>query len=207
MVFVAKIGGRSAWLAWPAGLVCLGVVLTLVVMAAPGVPAAVDFVGSTLRGGTAARAAEAAEAERRERIGEAATDCRSLYPDRLWAELTWTPEVLLSQNGDAPAVDESLLAALTPAVRFTCAWRLEDGRSIRSTVSTVPDGGASIAQAALSAVGFGCSVEGERVHCERSADGVTEVHDLQGETWLATVMDRWTSDDYAADTYARAFAP
>ena len=44
-------------------------------------------------------------------------DCRALYPDRLWAELTWTPDVLLSQSLAPPAgEDTSLIDALAPAV-------------------------------------------------------------------------------------------
>ncbi|KEP74071.1 hypothetical protein HR12_22335, partial [Microbacterium sp. SUBG005] len=49
---MARIGGRSLWLAWPAGIFCAAAVVALGVLAAPGIPTAVGFVGDTLRAGT-----------------------------------------------------------------------------------------------------------------------------------------------------------
>jgi hypothetical protein len=184
-------------------LICVGVIGVLLVLAIPGVPAAVEFIGSTLRGASASTSAdsEAAAAD-----AEPATDCRSLYPDRLWSELTWTPEVLLSQGAAAPATTTSLVGALTPTVRFSCIWKTEDGRSIATTVAAVSGAAAAVAQAALSADGFACAVEGDLVHCERERDGVTEIHDLRGETWVASTLTGWVPDDYATLVAGRAFA-
>lgn len=189
-------------MAWPAALVCVGVIVALLWLALPGIPGAVDFVGSTLRGATAASAADEAVAD--DAAAEPVTDCRSLYPDRLWAELTWTPDVLLSPSTDAPS--STLTAALAPRVRITCTWRVGDGRSIRSTVADVDEGAVAVAQAALTAEGFACTTEGERLHCERTSGDVVELHDLQGTVWLSSVLTAWEPDDYGAQTASRAFA-
>ncbi|GAA2081105.1 hypothetical protein GCM10009758_30510 [Microbacterium hatanonis] len=197
---MAKVGGRSAWIAWPALLFCAAVVLVLLWLAAPGVPGAISFVGDTLRSATTATAASAPD-----EADEAATDCRTLYPDRLWAELTWTPEVLLSQNGAAPAATTTLAQALAPTVRFTCTWTTEDGRSASTTLADVAAGSGPIASATLASEGFSCAEDGERLHCERTAGDVVEMHDLQGTAWLSTVLTNWQPEDYGAQTAARAF--
>lgn len=198
---MAKVGGRSPWIAWPAALVCAGVIGVLVVLAVPGIPGAVDFVGATLRGATSAPVADGAAAA----PDQEATDCRSLYPDRLWAELTWTPDVLLSQDAAAPATATTLVAALTPQVRFSCGWRTDDGRSIRTTLAGVGGDAAPVAQAALSAEGFACAAEGAHVHCARTTDDVTEIHDLRGDIWLSSVLTGWSPTDYGELTASRAF--
>src|SRR3546814_15333014 len=93
---MARVSGRSLWIAWPIGVICAGVIGALVWLAAPGVPGAIDFVGTTLRGATSAPVADGEDAAATP--ADPMTDCRGLYPARLWAEPTWTPEVLLSQN-------------------------------------------------------------------------------------------------------------
>lgn len=199
---MAKVGGRSAWIAWPAMIGCIGVIGVLLVLAVPGVPGAIDFVGTTLRGATSAPAADGAGGP----AEEAATDCRDLYPDRLWAELTWTPQALLSQNASAPATAANLVTALAPDVRFTCVWNAEDGRNIVTTVASVGDAASAVAQAALSADGFSCGVEDELAHCERTRDGITEIHDLRGGTWVASILTGWVPEDYSTQVASRAFA-
>ncbi|MFJ6651285.1 hypothetical protein ACIQLJ_00645 [Microbacterium sp. NPDC091313] len=199
---MARVGGRSAWIAWPIGLMCAGVVAVLVWLALPGIPGAVQFTGDMLRGATSA---PLADGEGADATAQPATDCRSLYPDRLWAELTWTPQVLLSQNTAAPATTTALTAALTPSVRFTCTWRVADGRSISTTLASVADGSGEVAQAALTAEGFACTGGVDDLHCARTRDDVTEVHDIRGTAWLSSVLTRWQPDDYAEQTASRAF--
>ncbi|MFG6446306.1 hypothetical protein ACFXP7_13415 [Microbacterium sp. P06] len=198
---MAKVGGRSAWIAWPAMLFCAAVVGVLVWLALPGVPGAITFVGETLRSATTDASASAPDEP-----ADPATDCRSLYPDRLWAEMTWTPEVLLSQNAAPPASTTTLAQALAPTVRFTCTWTTEDGRIASTTLADVRGGSEAVAQAALVAEGFSCDTRDERVHCERSAGDVTELHDLRGTAWLSTVLTRWMPEDYGSQTAERAFA-
>ena len=201
---MAKVGGRSAWIAWPAALLCVAVIGALLWLATPGVPAAVSFIGDTLRAATSPPSADGDEAQAAA-DAQPATDCRSLYPDPLWAELVWTPQVLLSQSASAPATSTTLAQALAPSVTFTCTWKTDDGRSISSTVAQVADGSAAVAQAALTSEGFSCALQGERVHCERAAGDVTEVHDLRGTGWLSSVLASWSPVDYAVLTASRVF--
>jgi hypothetical protein len=202
---MARVGGRSLWLAWPIGVICAAVVAALLYLAVPGLPTAVRFTGDLLRGATAAPVAGGEGSAVGGTPEPAATDCRSLYPDRLWSQLVWTPDVLLSQTLAAPAASSPLADALGPAVRFTCTWRVSDARWISSTVAAVVPGSATIAAAALTADGFSCSVDGDAVHCERTRDGATEIHDVRGQTWLSSVLHGWSVDDYAALTASRAF--
>lgn len=201
---MAKVGGRSAWIAWPAALICVAIVGALLWLATPGVPAAVSFIGDALRAATSPPSADGDDAQAAAEA-EPASDCRSLYPNALWAELVWTPQVLLSKSTSAPATATTLAQALAPTVAFTCTWNTDDGRSITSTVASVADGAAAVAQAALPSEGFACTPEGERLHCERSAGGVTELHDLRGTVWLSSVLARWSPEDYGALTASRVF--
>jgi len=200
---MARVSGRSLWVAWPAGVLCAAVIAALLWLAAPGVPGAVDMIGTMLRGASATPSADGA--------GDAATDaapatdCRDLYPDPLWAELTWTPDVLLSQNTDPPATASALATALTPAVRFTCTWRTGDGRSVSTTVATVPVDTAPVAHAALAAEGFDCTLEDGAARCERARGTVREVHDLRGDVWLSSVLDDWAPEDYSTQVASRVF--
>ena len=56
---MARIGGRSLWLAWPVGLLCAGIVGALVWVALPAVPGTVNWIGDTLRAATSAPVAAA----------------------------------------------------------------------------------------------------------------------------------------------------
>lgn len=197
---MAKVGGRVAWIAWPAMLGCVAVIVVLLALAVPGIPGTVDFVGSTLRAATAAQAEETDTT-----VAEPPKECRELYPDRLWVDLTWTPTARLSPDASAPDADAALVTALGPAVRFSCVWTTEDGRSIRSTLSTVAAGSAPIAQAALSALGASCTMDGDRMHCERVAGEVTRIDDIQGDTWLSSTLTGWLPEQYGAQTASTAF--
>lgn len=197
---MAKVSGRVSWIAVPAMLICLGVVAVLLYLAIPAIPGAVDFVGTTLRTGTAAHTPEPDA-----RKTDPATDCRSMYPDRLWSELTWTPDMLLSQGADAPATDAALVTALAPQVRFSCTWRVEDGRSIQTTVASVGADSAAVAQAALAGAGFACENRDALLHCQRATGSVTEIHDLRDGTWVASRLDAWEPDDYDAQVLSRVF--
>lgn len=198
---VAKVGGRSSWIAWPTALICVGVIGVLLWLAAPGVPAAVSFVGDTLRGASSAPRADTAGAA----DVEPPTECRGLYPDGLWATLTWTPDVLLTPSTAAPATSPALTQALAPEVRFTCTWTAAPDLSVVTTLATVPEGAVAIAQATLSSEGFSCEPVGERTRCQRTSGSTLEVHDLQGTDWLATLQTNWLPEGYAEKTAARVF--
>jgi hypothetical protein len=200
---MARVGGRSLWIAWPMGVICAGVVAALVWLAVPGVPGMVEFAGNMLRGATSAPSADGAGGA--SAAAEPASDCRSLYPDRLWADLTWTPDVLLSQSAAAPVTATALPAALAPVVHFTCTWRVSDAQRIATTVAGVAAGSTAIAEAALAADGFACTAAVDGVHCERERDGVREIHDIRGDVWLSSQLVGWEPEDYAGQTAARAF--
>lgn len=197
---MARVGGRSLWLAWPIGVICAAIVAVLVWLAAPGVPAAIDFVGATLRASTSTAAADEAED-----AAQPGTDCRDVYPDALWAELVWTPDVLLSQSAAPPATAPALVAALAPHVRLSCSWRAGEGRSASTTIADVPPDAPVLAQTALTAEGFTCAAEGEGVHCERTEAGIVEIHDLRGGVWISSVLTGWMPKDYAAQVASRVF--
>jgi hypothetical protein len=191
------IGGRSAWLAWPVGVACAGVVAALAYLAAPGIPTAVAFVGDLLRAGTSAPQAEATTAGANAAGKALSDDCRSLYPDGLWVEMSWTPHVILSQSTAAPATFAPTVAdALSPRVRMTCDWRNDAGATVTTTLSSVDGAGSAIARAGLAAQGFSCEDSGDGVRCTRTKGGVVEDQVVRGGLWLVTVERGWTPDRY-----------
>lgn len=197
---MARIGGRSAWIAWPAGLLCAGIVAALCVLAAPGVPAAVTFVGDTLRAGSTTPPYTDAP-----RTPGPAETCRDLYTQPLWSSLVWSPEALLSQRRSGALSTPEAVAAATPTPVVTCHWRGEAGRWLETTVSTVSPEGATAVQATLSGQGFACSAADATVHCERASAGVSEVHDLRGDRWVSSTFSGWMPDGYAGIVASRAF--
>lgn len=196
---MARIGGRSLWLAWPVGLLCLAAVAALGILAAPGVPIAVTFVGDTLRAASAHPAAVAADP------AEPASDCRHLYSQPLWSSLVWSPDALLSQRRTPASSTPEAVAAASATVVVTCHWRGAGGRFVETTVSTVtPEGGAAV-KTTLVAQGFTCDDVAETTHCERRTDDLVEVHDLRGDRWVSSTLSGWMPDDYAAIVASHAF--
>jgi len=196
---MARIGGRSLWLAWPAGLLCAAAVVALAVIAAPGVPLAVGFVGDTLRAATGRHVVADTPPP------TPAADCRHLYSQPLWSLLVWSPQALLSQRHTAPASTPEAVAAAGPTVVVTCHWRGEAGRFIETTVSTVTPEGAAAVTTTLAAQGFACSVVADTTHCERAAGELLEVHDLRADRWVSSTLSGWMPDDYAAIVASHAF--
>lgn len=196
---MARVGGRNAWIAWPAGIICTVVVAILIVLALPGVPGAVTFVGDTLR---AARSAPTATPEPSR---TPAATCGELYTPELWSSLVWSRDNLLTQRRTPAASTPEAVAASGATVVVTCHWRGRAGRSLETTVSTVTPEGASAVQATLSSQGFGCQVSGDTAHCERASGGVVEEHDLRGDRWVSSTLTNWMPDDYAAVVASCAF--
>ena len=196
---MARIGGRSLWLAWPAGLVCAGVVGVLAWLALPGLPATFAFVGDTLR--AASTRTEAPQPPPLATValdGSADIDCRDLYPRTLWGELAWAPDAMLMQNRAAPATSvATLVDALQPVVRVTCAWHGPLG-SIVSTLAVVDAGAAAVADAALRAQGFACEAFESGVACRRESGGIVEEEAVRDGLWLSSVERQWHPDDYGA---------
>lgn len=198
------IGGRSGWLAWPVGIVCAGVVGALVAMAAPAVPTAVTLAGDVLRAGAAASESSSVPPEPLAKIGTALTDdCRTLYPGPLWLELTWNPNVVLSQNqSPPPTAAATVLQALAPSVRMTCSWHTASGAVVSTTLADVTAPPA-VAQAALQSAGFACAAVGDGIRCARTKDGVTEDHVVRDGVWVATVERGWQPPGYADEIVTR----
>jgi hypothetical protein len=189
---VARTGGRNSWIAWPIGLLCASVVAALAWLSQPLVPVSIAWMGDMLRTATSPPVAAApgeSVASRASAPGD--IDCRALYPDRLWAELTWTPTVLTD--------------ALTPSVRISCHWRTTDGGSVDSTLARVGADAAVIADASLRGQGFTCATDADAVVCSRSVGDVLEEHTFRGGLWLSSVERAWHPEAYAARVAAQVW--
>lgn len=195
---MARIGGRSLWLAVPVGMLCIAVVAALLWLAVPMVPVAVAWVGDSLRTSTGGADEASPAAHPAQELAAGATlDCRDVYPDLLWAQLIWHGDVLLSQSTQpAPIAAPELVDALAPSVLLTCSWRLAEGTSIVSTVAAVSPDAAAIAEPALAAQGFSCATADTALRCTRTQAGGTEEHVLRDGLWLMSVATGWTPDAY-----------
>lgn len=194
---MARIGGRSTWIAVPAGILCAVVVGTLVYLSLPAVPMTGAWVLATAERAVTNLTTPQTAAAGDGRTGADATDCRDLYPDNLWAELTWKPDVLLRQDTTPPATSvTTLVEALAPTVRLTCAWTFGETGTIASTLATVAPDASALAEAALRGQGFECSVTDGVVRCVREQAGVVEEHVVHGELWLSSVETGWHPEDY-----------
>lgn len=204
---MARIGGRSTWLAVPAGLLCVAVVGALVYLALPMVPVAVTWAGEALRAATAPRPIPTAGPTPAQLAAQgSAIDCRTLYPDELWAELTWKGGALLSQTKAPPATEVTPLTdALAPTPQVTCSWRLDTGGGIVTTLAGVADGAADIADAALRAAGFSCGRDAGALHCHRVRGDVIEEHTMRGGLWLSSIESVWHPEDYGARVEAHVW--
>jgi len=196
---MARIGGRNSLIAVPAGVVCAAVVASLVWLSLPMVPVAVGWVGDTLRNATAVRPDAAAElTPARTALDGGAVDCRTLYSDDLWNELTWRPGSLLNQSLAAPATTATAFAdAAAPQVVVTCTWRFDSG-GIVTTLARVDADASSIAEPALTGDGFSCRADAAATVCDRTRDGVREEHTLRDGLWLVSVETTWHPEDFGA---------
>jgi len=198
---MAKVGGRSTVLAVPATILCLGVVAVLVWLALPAVPFGVQWVGDALRGPTSAPAAESGGGAPVATASASAAECRALYTDGLWQELSQRAGGDPVQDASPPATSAtSLVAALTPAVRVTCSWTGTQVGHIVTTVSDVAPSSTGIARAALESQGFDCSGYGDGVRCLRTAGDVVDDQVIRGGVWLSSVLTSWQPAQYTERT-------
>ncbi len=204
---VAKTGGRNSWIAWPAALLCAAVVAALGWLSQPILPASVLWVGDMLRAASTPPIVVPATpllATVAQEPGD--VDCRALYPDDLWAELTWTPHVLLSQNYTPPPTSvTALVDALSPSVRISCHWRTSEGGLIVTTLATVSADAGAVADAALRGQGFSCTTDADAVVCARTAGEVTEEHVFRGGLWLSSAETAWSPTAYGARVAAHVW--
>ena len=197
---MARLGGRNSWIAVPAGLACAAIVAGLVWLSMPMVPVTVAWAGDMLRNATAPRAEPTpGDTPARRAATGGALDCRAIYSDALWNELTWTGRTLLDQSFDPSATAVvSLTEVLAPQVRLTCAWTTDDRGSVVSTLAVIAADGPGLAEAALRGQGFSCSTGDHGLHCARSEGSTLETHVLRDGLWLSSVERTWHPDDYAA---------
>lgn len=195
---MARIGGRNLWIAVPAGLLCAGIVGALVYLAVPMVPSVVTWTGDTLRDATTRAAEVTAEPSPAEVAASGDLDCRALYPDRLWSEMVWRGDVLLSQDFATPVTaTPGLVDAVSPSVRVACAWRTESGPSIVSTLAAVDPAAGEAAAQLLRANSFTCAEGFGGISCTRERGSVIESHVFSGGLWLSSVETRWHPEEYA----------
>ena len=194
---MARIGGRNSWIAVPAGVICAAVVGALVWLSLPMVPVTVAWIGETLRRATSPAPTTTSEPSAAMQAAEGgAIDCRTLYPDDLWNELTWRGGSLLNQTATPPATEAaSLVEAVTPEVLVTCEWSFASG-SIVTTLSRVPTDARPIAEAAFAGQGFSCTTSDAALVCARTRGEVLEEHTLRDDLWLASVESPWHPEDY-----------
>lgn len=192
---MARIAGRSNWVAWPVGVICAAVVAALAVLSTPMVPPAVQWVGDALRGPTYPPVAGSDAPD----TGTADTAaCRALYTSALWSELTARTGGDPLQDASAPAVSATtVVAALEPAVRTTCTWTAMAGGTITTTLADVDPDAVAIADAALTSQGFACSTSGAGVSCSRTDGDVTEEITLRDGAWLSSRLDGWHPNLYS----------
>ncbi len=194
------IGGRNGWVAWPAGLLCAGVVAGLVYLAAPAVPSVVRYVGETARSAPSLWQAGGGAPPQK----ELTEDCRTLYPGVLWVVLGWNPEVVLAQSKQLPALSATPVRdGLQPQVRMTCAWRNSTGGTVSTTLSAVDARAADLAQPGLAAAGFACRAAGDGIRCTKKSGDTTEDEVVRGGMWLSTTEVSWHPPGYSEQLIKR----
>lgn len=197
---MARVGGRNSAIAVPAGLICAAIVAALVWLSLPMVPVTVAWAGEMLRNATAPPPPPVVIDTPAQQVADGgALDCRALYSDSLWNELTWQGRTILDQGADPPPTEVATLAqVLTPDVRISCGWTKKDGSAVLTTLARVVPEAASLAEAALRGQGFTCSVADQVVRCSRTQGDVIEEHVLRDGLWLASLERVWHPDDYGA---------
>lgn len=195
---MARVGGRNAWIAVPIGLICAAIVALLAWLALPMGPVLVQWSGDMLRNATTPAPVETPGIIPAERAAEPGDfDCRELYPDPLWSELTWYGAAVLSQSRSAPATDvPELVDALQPDVRVSCGWRLDDDRQIVTTLAVVGADATLVADPALRGQGFSCETNESAVRCQRERERVVESVTVRDGLWLSSVESGWHPESY-----------
>lgn len=204
---MARTGGRNSWIAVPAGLICAAIVAALVWLSLPMVPVTVAWAGEMLRNATTPRPqVQAADTPAGRAAAGRELDCRALYSDSLWNELTWTGRTILDQTTDPPPTSvTSLTEVLRPDVRLTCAWTDADGGEVITTLAVVGADGASIAEAALRGQGFSCAIGDPGLHCTSSQGDMVETQVFRDGLWLSSVERSWLPDDYGSRLERQVF--
>lgn len=183
-------------MAWIIGVVCVGAVAALVLLALPILPFSVDL----FRQGndTASQSPDT----------DAVTDgsCREMYVEPLWATLEWTPGSSLEVSTEAPdSAAPEVVTALDLVVDVRCDWTSDRGTIATTRASVASDAG-DILRSALPPLGFVCTdiTEGApRVRCvlvgKNDAGETIRIETIEaGEgTWVSSVQEGWWPEQYA----------
>lgn len=202
---MARVPGRDNRIAIPALVLSAVVIAALVWFAVPGMPLVVAWAAGAAAGAPGVLApAPTASAIRVGEVDVAAADCRELYPNELWNELTWSGDAILAQTPEPPATTAvGLLEALAPTSSRTCRWTNDAGGAIVTTYSTVAPEAAALAEAALRGQGFACEKAGRVLVCASTTGAVNEEHAFADTLWVTTVASSWPIEQY--DSRLRAY--
>jgi hypothetical protein len=202
---MARVGGRNRWIAAPAGLICLAVVAALVWLSLPMAPVVVAWVQTTFQQVAANPFGTVSTPDPSERPAAEAVDCRDLYPNALWIELTWRGDALLTQDFTPPATAATTVVdALAPTVRLSCRWRY-DGEQISTTLARVSADAGPVAEAGLTAQGFACTTTDALLTCSKVEGRVLEEHAIGAGLWLASVETGWHPEGYGSQLAAHVW--
>lgn len=204
---MARVGGRNTWIAVPAGLACVAVTASLVWLSLPMIPVTVAWAGEMLRNATTPQVEPSpGDTPARRAVAGESLDCRALYSDALWNELTWTGRSILDQSFDPPATAvTSLTEVVAPDVILTCAWTNSDGGMVVSTLAVVAADAPGLAEAALRGQGFSCAVGDTGLRCTGTQGDTVESHVFSEGLWLSSTERTWHPDDYAARLEQQVF--
>ena len=195
---MARVPGRDNRIAVPAMVLSLAIVGALVWFAVPAMPLVMAWAGGAAGNAvTMLAATPTPHTVVAEGLDVAETDCRELYPNDLWNELTWTSDAILSQSTAGPATAMSdLVAALAPTEARTCTWTTSAGQAVVTTFATVSADAAGMAEASLRGQGFACATTEGTLECSSTTDAGTEHQAVHGPLWVTTVSSAWYPEDY-----------
>ena len=195
---MARVPGRDNRIAIPVMVLSLAIVGALVWFAVPAMPIVVAWAGGTA--GDAATMLAATPTPHvvvAEGLDVSASDCRDLYPNDLWNELTWTSDAILSQSTAGPATAMTdLVTALAPTAARTCTWTDSSGQKVVTTFATVAEDAAGMAEASLRGQGFACTTTDGTLVCASATDAGDEHQAVHGSLWVTTVASAWYPEDY-----------
>lgn len=195
---MARVPGRDNRVAIPALVLTAAAVAALVWFAIPGMPMVVSWASGAVAGASGILASSPTpDVIVADTLDVSAADCRELYPNDLWNELTWAGGVILAQSTEPPATATvGLVEALTPAASRTCRWTSETSGAIVTTYATVAPEAAAVAEASLRGQGFTCESADGVLTCSGSIEGVVENHSLRASLWVVTASTGWTIEGY-----------
>ena len=196
---MARIGGRSTWIAVPAGMLCVGVVAALVWLALPMFPVAVDWVGDSLRAASRPAPVAPAEPTPAERaVASESFDCRAIYPDSPVVRAHVAGRSASQPDGGTPRDRDHVArrrAAAEPPPHVLVApgerrRHRHDARGRRRR--RLDDRRRGAARSGIH-VRAGCAAA---LRCVRVRGDVIEEHTVRGTLWLSSMETKWHPEEY-----------